>query len=285
MTRSQKSGLLRPILHFATMDIVGMDFVRPINSPGEAMGAIYIFLVVDYFCRFVFGGALKKVDQSSTMQFLLDKVVTIVPLPKSVYSVNGSHFTGNIIKQMWKDDGVLHFTSAILQPQSVGLSERYVQMVTGCIFLKCIAIGSSKNWSLYVMDPLLDVNTRCVRIHGYTPSEILLGLNPAMSRSSVVGQPDESPTGQGNWTRSDKIPMPEEDTIHVHIYRQDEHGWLASEKLACSQERLCSRSSPGYRIPKVGDLVLVRDIQLAKEKGKKLEPRWSTPRLLERLFK
>ena len=31
--------------------------------------------------------------------------------------------------------------------------------------------------------------------------------------------------------------------------------------------------------------MLVRDIQLAKEKGKKLEPRWTTPRILERLSK
>lgn len=40
------------------------------------------------------------------------------------------------------------------------------------------------------------------------------------------------------------------------------------------------KASRGYRTPCVGDFVLVRDIQLSKEKGKKLEPRWSTPRVL-----
>ena len=39
----------------------------------------------------------------------------------------------------------------------------------------------------------------------------------------------------------------------------------------------------GYRKPQVGDLVLVRDFQLAKDKGRKLEARWGTPRLLERM--
>lgn len=41
----------------------------------------------------------------------------------------------------------------------------------------------------------------------------------------------------------------------------------------------------GYQKPKVGDLVLLRDFQLAKDKGRKLDPRWSTPRLLEKLSK
>ena len=131
MTKRQKSGQLRSILQFAPMDMVGMDFIGPINPPCEATGAVYILLVVDYFSRFVFGAPLQKADQQSTMAFFLDKVVPMVGWPKSVYSDNGSHFTGGAIRQMWLDHGVLQFTSAVSHPQSVGLSERYVQMVMG----------------------------------------------------------------------------------------------------------------------------------------------------------
>ena len=77
---------------------------------------------------------------------------------------------------MWEDHGFLQFTAAISHPQSVGLSERYVQMVMGRIRLKCIELGNSKDWGLLVKDALIDVNTRCIRLHGYTPSEILLGV-------------------------------------------------------------------------------------------------------------
>src|SRR5437588_9709936 len=39
----------------------------------------------------------------------------------------------------------------------------------------------------------------------------------------------------------------------------------------------------GYRRPKPGDLVLIRDFQVAKDKGRKLDARWSTPRILEKV--
>lgn len=136
MTKMQKSGQSRPILQFGPMDVVGMNFIGPINPPCEATGAVYILLVVDYFSRFTFGAALQKADQQATMQFIVDKIVPIVWWPKSVYSDNGSHFTGNAIRQMWKDHRVLQFTAAISHPQSVGLSERYVQMTMGRIWLR-----------------------------------------------------------------------------------------------------------------------------------------------------
>ena len=286
MTKIEKSGQLRPILQFGPMDMVGMDFIGPINPPCEATGAVYILLVVDYFSRFTFGTALQKADQQATMQFIVDKVVPIVGWPKSVYSDNGSHFTGNAIRQMWKDHGVLQFTAAISHPQSVGLSERYVQMTMGRIRLCCIEMGSSRDWGLFLKDALIDINTRCVRVHGYTPSQIYLGFNAKTSQEPVLGTSTAVAFNEdGNWVRGSEIPTAEEDTIHVYMDRRDEQNFTAIRRVARSRDHIRSKASPGYRQPKVGDLVLVRDIQLAKEKGKKLEPRWSTPRILERMSK
>ena len=151
--------------------------------------------------------------------------------------------------------------------------------------MKCIALRSSKNWGLYVKDAIIDVNTRCVHIHGYTPSEILLGFDAVTSRENIIGEVDNNDNGQGNWTTTDDIPTADEDTIHVYIDRRSEISLSANERLAQSQDSLRPKVSPGYKKPKAGDLVLVHNIQLAKEKGKKLEPRWSTPRLLEQLSK
>ena len=222
----------------------------------------------------------------STMQAFLDRIVPVFGWPRSVYSDNGAHFTGTAIWNMWKDHGVSHFTAAISHPQSVGLSERYVQMTMGRVRLKCITMGSSANWGLLVKDALIDINTRCIRIHGYTPAEILLGYNPASSQHEIIAGDREVVIGPGrNWIQSGEVEVPEEDTIHVGIDRRDERGTTAMQKLARSQDLLNRRATPGSKWPRAGDLVLVRDIQLAKEKGKKLEPRWSTPRILERISK
>ena len=187
---------------------------------------------------------------------------------------------------MWEDHGVIHFAAAISHPQSVGLSERYVQMVIGRIRLRCISLGSSKNWGLLVEDARSDINTHCVRIHWHTPSKILLGFNAYTSRRLVL---DVETAGElirrGNWRQADNIPDDSDGTIHVYMDRQDEKRTSASQKHARSQDQQKPTASLGHKRLKARDLVLVRDIQLAKEKGKKLEARWSTPRILERISK
>ena len=237
MARIQRCGEIRGIMQFSPMDMVGMDFIGPINPSCEATGAVYILLVVDYFSRCVLGACLDKADQQSTMRAFVDKVVPILGWPKSVYTDNGSHFTGAAIRKMWEDHGVMHFTAAISHPQSVGLSERYVQMVMGRIRLKCVSTGSSKNWGLLLKDALVDINTRCIRIHGYTPSEILLGFNATTSRRPVIG--DHFTTGgeHNNWVRNDELPEPDENTIHVCMDTRDEQGIIAGQKLAEVQDK------------------------------------------------
>ena len=144
MARIQGCSEIRGLMQFSPMDMVGMDFIGPINPPCQATGAVYILLVVDYFSRFVLGACLERADQQSTMRAFVDKVVPIRGWPKSVYSDNGSPFTGAAIRKMWEDHGVMHFTAAISHPLSVGLSERYVQMVKGHIRLRCILLGSQR---------------------------------------------------------------------------------------------------------------------------------------------
>ena len=45
------------------------------------------------------------------------------------------------------------------------------------------------------------------------------------------------------------------------------------------EERRAKKAGRG-RQPRPGDLVLLRDIQQAKDHGRKLDPRWTTPRIV-----
>ena len=55
--------------------------------------------------------------------------------------------------------------------------------------------------------------------------------------------------------------------IQTYLNAWRESADIALEKLAISPDRLLRKQTPGYRKPKVGDLVLIRDIQLAKDHG------------------
>ena len=282
VTKIQKSGQLRSILQFQPMDMIGMDYVGPISPPCQATGYSYILVIIDYFSRFLWAIGVHRADQVSTMKALLDHIVPVVGWPLTVYTDNGSHFTGSAITQMWREHGVIHFPSAISHPQSVGLSERYVQMLVGRIRLNCISLGSSRDWGLEIRKAVLSINTRCVKIHGYTPAEILLGFNPSTTRKSESGLED--------WLKKDLLLDGDiiglsEVGIEALVDRRDERGRLAVQKLGRAQDQILPRKTAGYREPKVGDLVLLRDFQLAKDKGRKLDPRWSTPRIVERISK
>jgi len=75
----------------------------------------------------------------------------------------------------------------------------------------------------------------------------------------------------------------EESSLNSYVIEPEEKGLLAGEKLSRLQDGLSSRRSRGYHKLEARDLVLVRDFQLAKEHGRKVHARCTTPRLLERL--
>ena len=145
------------------MDMIRMDFIGPIRPSCEVTGHVYILVVIDYFSRFLWARGMLKADQLSTMKALLDHVFPIVGWPLTVYTDSGTHFTGAMITKMWKDHGVIYFSSVISYPQSVGLSEHYVQILIGRIQLSCIASGFSRDWSLRIRDAVLSINTRCIK--------------------------------------------------------------------------------------------------------------------------
>lgn len=118
----KKSGDIRPIIQLRPMDMWGMDNIGPINLPCAATGARYILIIVDYFSRFLFGRAVVEATMQSTMDAILNHVVPICGWPRSIYSDNGSHFTGGEMQTMLSNFGVTHFTPAISHPSSVGLA-------------------------------------------------------------------------------------------------------------------------------------------------------------------
>ena len=64
-----------------------------------------------------------------------------------------------------------------MHPSSVGLAERYVQLVMG-ILRRRIQGGNKDLWDKLLASAVQTLNTRGIKVHGFTPSELLLGYNP-----------------------------------------------------------------------------------------------------------
>jgi len=203
------------------------------------------------------------------MSMLLDTIVLIFGWPKMIFCDNGGHFEGKEVKKLWDSFGVKMINSPITHPSSVGLSERYVQMIVGRIRLQCITKGSTDNWGLHISPAVIDINTRQVRIHGFSPAEILLGYNPVANQ--------HEPTTGREWLASaasiGEILGCNTDQYKYFTMTRNEQREHATTQLCQSQDKKEAKHEPKWERPREGDLVLVRDRALDNQKGGKLQPR------------
>ena len=276
----RQSSQLKTIVQFCPFDMIGMDYVGPISPPCKATGNRFILIMVDYFSRFLFArGFTEYPSQATTMSMLLDTIAPIFGWPKTIFCDNGSHFVGKEVRKLLDTFRVKMINAPITHPSSVGLLERYVRMIVGRIRLQCIAKGSTDNWGLHISPAVIDINTRQVRIHRFSPAEILLGYIPVASQN-------EPKTGRG-WLASaapiDEILGCDTNQFKYFTMARNEHREHANTQLWQSQDKKESKHKPKWEGPREGDLVLVRDRALDNQNGGKLQPRWHAPRIVEKI--
>ena len=159
------------------MDMLRMDYLGPI-SPKPESGNRYILVMVDYFSRHCWARAVKANTGAEAVQAIKD-LSRIFGWPKSIYTDNGTHFAQGPLPVLLKEVGVRHFPAPKTHPQSIGLSERYVQLITFSLrtFL-CQYPTAIRVWDVFLDSVVHALNCRTIKIMGYTPSQLLLGFNP-----------------------------------------------------------------------------------------------------------
>lgn len=85
----------------------------------------------------------------------------------------------NLLVAVFQEQGVFHITTPTTHPQLVGMIECAVQMVLSLLWCTyTVDRGRIAEWSIHFIDALPALNSRMVKVHGYTPAEILMGFNP-----------------------------------------------------------------------------------------------------------
>ena len=130
------------------------------------------------------------------------------------------------------------------------------------------------------MDALPALNGRMVKVHGYTPVEILMGFNPWKKHYNLE---NTQLTTYVDFTSDEPLPS---HVAQLHsMLRNETWEWsievftitnAAAE--ACEQDTFPSWQHHRFS---EGDLVLVWDFQKEKNKGMKFKPRWTGPQILE----
>ena len=163
------------------------------------------------------------------------------------------------------EHGTSQFTGPVSSPSSTGLPERAVQALLILLAKSCIDRGTTNSWSLGIRDHVLVLNTKCTKTHGYQPAQLMLGFESKVMHLDI--EPTQVPD-----------PVVAMDTLPAHQYQlhtamRSEARPPASEFASYTHSYQHARRFRRQRIPTVGDLVLVRDLQLDQQRGRKLDPK------------
>ena len=165
----------RAIVDLLPFDMVGLDFIGPI-TPISDTGNHYIIIMVDYFTRNLFAKAVTQATGVAA-KGLFESVTALFGNPLSVYTDNGAHFTGDDFYGLLVGRGIKHFPAPKSHPSSVGLAKQYLQLLMGILKRRVQNTGKTL-WDTLIHSTVQTLNTRGVKVHGFTPSELLLGYNP-----------------------------------------------------------------------------------------------------------
>ncbi|KAF7695190.1 hypothetical protein HF521_006913, partial [Silurus meridionalis] len=136
-------------------------------------GKRYILVVVDRFSRWVEAIATADNKAKTVAKFLCREVIPRFGIPDQIQSDNGSHFTNELMKTVWKALGVKQKLGCVYHPQSQGMVER----ANGTIKAKVAKICASTklNWVQALPLALMKMRSQTNRTLHLTPHEIVTG--------------------------------------------------------------------------------------------------------------
>jgi len=270
------SQVPRPVVQLQPMDMIVIDGLGPISPESNQGGHRYILIAVNYFTRYAWAKALPAINGSA----IIDLVATIsrtFGVPRSVYTDNATYFVSGAFPDFLASRGVRQFPAPKTHPSSVGLLERYVQLVLYGIRKIVVGGGNIHCWSFYLDQVVHAMNTREVRVHGYSPAELLFRYNPVIHHHDFTVRDRQAAHDlqkrQHIWEDSD-------DNRNTQL---DNHLVTRDEALELTRQRYFSRfvaqqgKKGRFPAPREGDLVLLRWASLDNRYDKKLEAHWEGP--------
>ena len=153
------------------------------NGPHSACGNRTIFVIVDYFSRFVIARFVRSTDVRSVTT-VLESIFELMGNPASIRSDNGPPFNGNEWKEYCNAQNIEPEFSTPGHPQQNGLVERYMQIINKII---TIAVETNINPETALRNAIDSHNMATQRTTNIAPEVLLLG-RMRRCRVPVVGK-------------------------------------------------------------------------------------------------
>jgi hypothetical protein len=194
--RQKPPGKLKPIPPpDGIWKLLSMDFHGPI-TPTTRKGNRYIISLTDILSKFVITKAVKDCTATTAVEFLTNDVILKYGTPTCILTDNGTHFTAQVMNNLYQKLGVTHLYTTVYHPQTNGQIERFNATMDGKIAALCNE--QRTNWDDMLQFVTFNYNTSIHRTTNQTPFEMMHGrqailpFDQQQALISVTQDPEQS---------------------------------------------------------------------------------------------
>ncbi len=113
-----------------------MDFHGPI-TPTSKQGNRYIIALTDVLSKFVIAKAVRDCSATTAAKFLVNDVILKYWTATCILIDNATHFTTQLMNNLFQQLGITHLYSTVYHPQTNGQIERFNATMDGKIAALC----------------------------------------------------------------------------------------------------------------------------------------------------
>ena len=135
------------------------------------------------------------------------------------------------------------------------------------------------DWDHFLQAVVNAINTRLVRIHGFSPAELLYGFQPRHVAELQDFEDEIRGTAVADNIESWIASQVEMDiaAYDARLATIDEIRSEATQRKLADKQKLALKTFRDGKAPQKDDLVLVRRLQQDQQRSHKLEPKWEGP--------
>lgn len=171
---SSRAPMGHPKVANFPFQVISMDFVGVL--PRSRNGNTVLFVVSDWYSKFVFLHPMRSADTSRMCEFIEKHVFLKFGVPQIVISDNGSQFISKEFQNFLQNYGVEHHKNAVYHPQN-NPAERVNKVVVSSIRASLGENASHKDWDRNIQIIEYSINTSVHESIKLSPYFVLFGRN------------------------------------------------------------------------------------------------------------
>ena len=171
--KPNKAPVKGPTLPLEPMQVVQTDFMGPFpRATGHPFR--YVLQIQDELSRYLRLIPCVNADMQTAADIVFEEWVCLFGFPKTIKSDRGTHFTGEVFKEMCRKAGIDHKFGAPDHHESQGQVERQNQLLLQ-VRCMCSSAGKVEEWPEAIIRMQLTHNACVSATTGYTPLRVVTG--------------------------------------------------------------------------------------------------------------